>query len=417
MILKCRPALACLTLALIHSYGANATPFYRETFPLCSSLETSSKSALDIAGWKALQGDSPFGKGGYLKINIPGSPDHLAAFSSFPAGSAPGAAFWTRNAKELTIFTQEFSFDIANLALVEYQQRLSGLDSTLKHHDGTQLAFLIRNTWYISDQPVKQLDRGVWESVSLVPSELTYGTVSGRNGRGPTKPENANITLPSSGPVTAFGVFLSDVHGRVRIDNFTLSDLSLQPLVPSDSGADDRCVVSDPGPDNAVPGLGGSNESQPPPARFCRRPKTRTFGKVNTSQSIKRSLLLSVTGESLEAKRNRAILGLLLSNNLRIEELVNLRIGDYFSARSSQFLRVAGKASRVVSIRASVKRLLDDYLAASGYSRFSKLPLLQFIGRKSGKPTGEALCAANIVSIVKNQAHTIKVLARLRFAA
>jgi len=379
-----------------------ASPFYRETFRLCSMLETSSKNAMDIAGWKAFKGDSPVGKIGFLKINTPGSPDHPVAFSSFPVGPEEGAAFWSKNTQDLTIFSDEFSFDVGSLALVQYQQRLSGLDSTRKNHDGTQLALLIGNTWYISDQMVRQRDRGVWESVSLAPSQLTYGTSPNTNGRGPKKPGNFNVKLPSSGIVTAFGVFINKVHGRVRIDNFTLSDLVLENRTPGEQGSANQCSSIN------LPGGNVNGQGSEPEGKFCSGRSARALGKVSTSKSLRSKLLLSVGGKTLQAKRDRAVLALLLSNNLRVDNLVNVTISDYFTVGSIQLLNASGVAKQTTPVKPSVKRLVDEYIDASGSKSFGKLPLFQSIDKKSDKSTGSALCTGDIATLVKRQARIIK---------
>lgn len=398
----------CLGIFLL-PFIAQASPFYRETFKLCSALETSSKNAMDISGWKAFKGDSPVGKIGFLKINTPGSPDHPLAYNSFPVGAEDGAAFWSKNTQDLTVFTDEFSFDVASLALVQYQQRLSGLDSTKKNHDGTQLALLIGNTWYISDQMVRQRDRGIWETVSLAPSQLTYGTTPNTNGRGPKKPGNSNVKLPSFGTVTAFGIFINKVHGRVRIDNFTLGDLLLDARTPGEQGSASQCSsLTKPG--SIYQEQTGKTEAE---GKFCSGRAARALGKVSTSKSLRSKLLLSISGDTLQAKRNRAVLALLLTNNLRIDNLVNVTVSDYFSVGSLQLLNASGVAKQTTALKLSVKRLVDEYLESSGYKASGKLPLLQSIDKKTGKATGSALCTGNIASLVRRQTRIIKATGRV----
>lgn len=378
---------------------ATASPFYRETFRLCPSPETSSSNANEFAAWKAFKNDSPIGKIGFLKITRPGSPDHPAAYNSFPKGPDDGGAFWSKAALGLTIFTDEINFDVGNLSQIEYQQRLDGYDRNAKIRDGTQLILLIGDTWYISDQTVRQNVGGFWESVVWAPYKLTYGTTPNVSGRGPKRPKNFGVSLPQSGTVNAFGVYLPAATDRVRIDNFTVSDSLPELRTPGDQGSIDQC--QDPGPQNPFP----DGETR---GVFCQVPAAHALGKISASPDARKRLLAGVKGKSLIAARDRAILELLLSNHLRLDSLVNISVFDYYSVGSLQVLNTAGISRRTVPLRSRVKKLIDQYMLLAGLGKHGALPLFQSIDKRNGAITHAALCTEDLKKIVTRRARAAR---------
>jgi hypothetical protein len=278
---------------------AHADPFYRETFNLCDSTDSSSKSATELANWKAFRGGSTLGKIGFLKINPPGSPNLLIAYNSTPIGPVDGSAFWSKNISDLTLFTDEFSFDVASLASVSYEQRLNGYNATTDLTDGSRLALLVGQSWYISDRIVSPQQRGVWESATFPLSGATFGITPNKIGVGPERPTNSGFTLPSQGTITAFGVFFPEVTGRLRIDNFTLLDASPQTGVAAQQGSLAQCTDLISIPTGTPSPVGGEPNPASETGTFCAPSTKKPLGKVTASAANKRLLLRSITGRSL----------------------------------------------------------------------------------------------------------------------
>ncbi len=196
---------------------AQGETFYREVFVRIP--EATGKDAAQSSGWKALRSRQPEGKPSYLKVFPPGSPTILPAVNSSPAGNEEGHALWSRTESgALIIYTDEISFDISELFSVRYEQRLNGIAAS------THLALLIGSTWYISDAPALQKQRGIWENVEYSLAGMTFGTAVHTPCLGPPLPENSGFHLPPIGQVLAFGVVVKDVNGRIRIDNFALNN-------------------------------------------------------------------------------------------------------------------------------------------------------------------------------------------------
>ncbi len=376
------------------SAQTSAAPFYRETFNFCETDIVTSSSAALYSNWSAFKDGSVIGKVGFLKINTPGSINHLLSYGSNPIGADNGGAFWPKATGALTIFTQEFPFDISKLSYVQYEQRLSGFDSVRKLNDGTQLAFLINNIWYISDQSVRQSDRGIFEPVTFAPHFLTYGTRNNKPGTGPYQPGNFGISLPRSGTVSAFGVFLANVHSKVRIDNFTLGDDSLIQYPTDNPGNISQC------PSFQVPDVEGERKG----SLFCEISKSKPLGKIKLKSFEKRKMLNAVKGNSLASKRDRGLLSLLFFNGLRIDSISNLTTADYFSVGSLQIISTTGVENQTLAVKANVKKAIDNYLINANLSHSRKISLFQLIDKKSDLAVNSAICQKDILKILKKYA-------------
>ncbi|MCO6430072.1 MAG: hypothetical protein J5J00_04370 [Deltaproteobacteria bacterium] len=391
--------IVVMLVALAATVPASATPFYRETFSYCGSAHNPHRNAFEVADWRAVLPGIRRAKIGNLKVHPPGGPGNVTDINSNPRGSEDGAGFWAREVSGLTIYTEELSFDVSSLVQVEYHQRLSGI-SLEGVPDGSQLALLINGTWYFSDLVTRQVDRGFFEAVVLSPHELTYGTSPDTPGVGPVPPANSGVALPSAGPVSAFGVFVPVAHGRVRIDNFTLVDASTEERFTSNSTFAKECRQV---------------ENLPPAvlnASFCEGGDIRPAGKVKIAREFKKRILRSKF-KTLTALRDKIIASLLLANNLRVDELVNLTVADYQNGLG-QTITTAGASPRNVKLKKSVRKLVDTYLQASGYSTFSEYPLLQSIEKRSQRPSGQALCTKAISSVIKKQARKAGTKAKIR---
>lgn len=427
----------------IFASQSDAEPFYRETFEVSSEGSESGRDADALSGWRAFRSNSLVGRIGLLKISKPGSPAVTTAIGSSSTGAADGAAFWSRPVLGLTVFTDEVAVDVTSLNTIQYQQRLSGADIQSRISDGTRLALLIGTTWYISDQVVLQQNRGAWEAVTLGPKRLTYGTSSSRDGRGPEAPRNSGKRLPRSGQVSAFGVFVPIVNGRVRIDNYLLSKEqpeSVQPpQLPPTSGSSSSATAGgsstalageDEGDDNGGESssssstgsaLSSSSSSSSPPststpvapsANWCSNDRRR-IGKVRLSANGQVRLLKAVRGRTLAAIRDRAILGLLFQQGVRVDSLRNLSMANYYSIGTAKILTIDASNSRGFVLKDAPGRALASYIKASGLRSRRTAPL--FPKLNSGTGLLEPLCPSDLQKLVRAYARTAKQNESLRF--
>lgn len=207
---------------LAHAHGEPVT-IYRETFGFCTA--SLGLAAANQTKWIAMNAGTVVAKVGNLKVYPYGSFTIGNSVNSTPIGLSQGYGFWWKPVYGLSLFTSEFPFDAAILndhdTVVQYEQKLSGVDAQLQPN-ATHLAFRINGQWYISDKSVAQNKFGRWELVSMTPSTLKYGVVPAVNRVGPVIPTSFDEALPSSGTVEAFGIFVVEVNGRVRIDNFVI---------------------------------------------------------------------------------------------------------------------------------------------------------------------------------------------------
>ena len=210
-------AMMLLCVVMLQTGMASAETFYREVFR--RQAGQTGKDAGMQSGWKAYRSRHVLGKPTYLKVFPPGSPNTVPGINNGTEGEEEGHALWSREVRgSLFIYTDELSFEITELTSVQYEQRLNGMAA------GTRLALLIDPTWYIADVPANQKQRGIWESVLYRLSGMTFRTATHTPCAGPAAPLNSGIALPPSGKVTAVGVYLDSVTGRVRIDNFALNN-------------------------------------------------------------------------------------------------------------------------------------------------------------------------------------------------
>lgn len=101
-----------------------------------------------------------------------------------------------------------------------------------------------------------------------------------------------------------------------------------------------------------------------------------------------RALLTAPQGESLKAKRDRAILATLLYHGLRREELCKLTVKDLQRRDGVLQFRVAGKGEKVryVPVGLRAQRLIQEYLQAAGHQEELDGPLFRPVrNRVSGE--------------------------------
>jgi site-specific recombinase XerD len=109
-----------------------------------------------------------------------------------------------------------------------------------------------------------------------------------------------------------------------------------------------------------------------------------------------RALLNAPQGDSLKAKRDRAILTVLLYHGLRCEELVKLRVQDLAPRRGVMHLKVRGKGGklRYLPVHVAAQMRIREYLEAAGHGEEGSPPLFRPVKNSRGdtdkplSPTG-----------------------------
>lgn len=381
------------------SASAESKTLYRETFQYCTS--SLGKPAADETGWLGLVTGLPKEKFGNLKVFSYGSSIVGSAVNSSPNGRAQGYSFWFKPVYGLSVLTAEFSFDVGLLSnhssSVEYEQRLSGADAAGVLNQ-TQLIFLVDNDWYISGTATRQTKPGAWEPVKLDPSQLLYGRVPYVAGLGAATPTDYNNSLPTTGKVRAFGVFVAEVNGRVRIDNFTLTtsgpipagistavqgaSVALCPATSPDvTGA--PVPAPTPDPDDSDGGVDrGTPEPLFPPAgqtpvpvpnvraaAFCSTKEQGAGLKVRVSQSSRNAFISKGIAKNSAGLRDKAIAHLFATRIMPIGAAVNVRLSDYDPTTGTLKLSLKkGATPTTVKLPRAVQGTLKRYIASLGSS-------------------------------------------------
>ena len=409
---------------------------YKETFGFCTG--SLGKEAAGESKWYGVVSGLAVEKVSNLKVFSYGSTAIGGSVNSNPVGLSQGYAFWFRPVYGLSVLTSEFSFDVglikSGAARISYKQRLSGINPS-NQNNATQLAFLVDNTWYISQEAMQQARPGVWEDVAVSPSALTYGTAPLVAGLGPVIPSVYNSPLPAAGTVRAFGVFLTEVNGRVRIDNFVIRTTlpagsgiatgEQQPnveLCPASSpdrtgqGGDQTPPSSDDGdssPDRGIPDSSGSGtgDTHSVAYSFCPVKQQGTGRAIGVSPRVRSALLRKIPAITLIDLRDRAIIALLGQRAAPLGALVNVKVGDYDSAKGILTLstRAAAKPKRI-RLRGVAKSALAQYATFAGAPTSPSDPL--FLSANMGalhSTVRSAVCLSELRSMAKSRAKSAKV--------
>jgi hypothetical protein len=428
----------CALLALCVASGAQAEPqiIYRETFGFCTA--SLGKEAGNQTNWAGLVTGFSKEKVSNLKSFSYGLSDIGGSVNSLPIGLAQGYAFWFRPVYGLTVLTGEFQFDAGILksssTSIEYKQRLSGVNPLTLQPNKTHLAFLIDNTWYISGPYVQQKAPGFWESASVTPSALTYGTVAAVAGVGPQTPALFDAPLPASGTVRAFGLFIDEVNGRVRVDNFVIKanvpsgssistevqkpDLSLCP--PSspdvggsggsggggDDGEDPADDDGDNGPDKFTPQPIPTPNVHAKVFQFCPVKQQGTGRLMVVSAKARGAMLRKVSQSSLADLRDRAMVNVLSRRPMALGALVNSKVSDYDQTTGVLSLQTRRAAKPMkLKLRGAAQDAMRVYLAHASAPKEPLAPLFIVSDPKAAHVTVQkALCMADIRTILKARA-------------
>lgn len=434
--------LSAATIASMMLAGvafAETETIYKETYTFCTGTILGAEAA-GQAGWAGLVGGFPQAKVSNLKVFAYGKTEIGGSVNSNPVGLSQGYAFWFRPVYALTVLTREFPFDVGLIknsnARVTYAQRLSGINTAGQANE-TRLAFLIDNTWYISKEFSRQQAIGIWEDVNVSPSSLTYGTVVAEEGIGPMTPTVYNSPLPAAGTVRAFGVFLDEVNGRVRIDNFSIKtvlpsgslistnvqepDVMQCPATSPDRtgggggqtppNQDDGDTTPDqnvPDPIDPNPGSGGT---QSVVYGFCPIKQQGTGQRVQLTRQGRAAILRKVKKSSVVNLRDRAIIAILGQRGMPMGAFVNMKVGDYNQQTGVLTVSVrAGVKPLAIKLGKGQQAALQEYLQSSGAPKNPTAPM--FLSKGSlVKPTASptALCVTEIRNMLRSRAAKAKI--------
>ncbi len=435
-------ALIASTLSAATSAHAESQILYRETFGYCTG--TVGKDAAAEANWVGLVGGFPQAKISNLKVVSYGVLDVGGSVNSNPLGLAQGYGFWFKPVYGLTLLTAEFQFDIGLLknsqAQIQYKQRLSGIDPAGQLNK-THIAILVDDVWYISDAFARQQVAGVWEPAEFAPGSITYGTAPYVAGLGPIKPTDSGAPLPAAGTVRAFGVFMDEVNGRVRLDNFTVkgmlpSDGSISPdvqdpnvsLCPSSSpdrngggGAPTPPPDEDDGdstPDRFVPDpvatpTPGPVISHSASYQFCAVKEQGAGRKVVVSSKARKAILKKISGFTLNELRDRVLISLLAQRAMPLGALVNVKRGDYDLNKGILTLSTRPSAKPLrFKLRGGALQAMQAYLGHTGAPQAVTAPL--FVdgvdtSHALHATTQRALCLVDVRAMLKIRALQAKV--------
>ena len=139
------------------------------------------------------------------------------------------------------------------------------------------------------------------------------------------------------------------------------------------------------------------------PVDGVKRPKSnRQEGTTPAlSDEQARALLTAPQGDSLKAKRDRAILATLAYHGIRREELCKLRVRDLQRRDGVLQFRIEGKGEKIRYVPVGMKalRLLMEYLDAAGHKEDLEGPLFRPV---QNRVTGELRKALHPVSVYQD---------------
>jgi hypothetical protein len=420
----------------------SATPVYRDTFHFCQSAPGIALEAAPSSGWKALASGKTEGKPSKLKINALTVPQTLNPIESDPTGPQDGYVYWSKAADGIVIMTDEHTFDISSVKEISYDQRLDlptpptpapGEAPAPAPTVGTRFALVIGSQWYISDQSFQQVSVQGYDPIAFNPADLTYGTEPYDALVGPKAPANAGFKLPATGEVRAFGVFVVNPNGMVRLDNFTVHDKNTAPeastpppssctavatptptVAPSPVGTETPAPGVTPTPvpthdhgtpvPNATPTPIPTVTATPTPTVtgvFCDLSTQKGAGGLALQRKDTAAVLKAIRGRTPVALRDKAIVSLLYAGKrFTPRTLVNLKVSDFVMIGGKAHLVPASANPIPLGVSRSVAKHINAYLNALGVDPLSEQgPLFSRFQGRDGYAR-EALCIADIRKIV-----------------
>jgi integrase/recombinase XerD len=159
--------------------------------------------------------------------------------------------------------------------------------------------------------------------------------------------------------------------------------------------------------------LSDANAVMHNPVKGVRRPKVESYeGKTPALGDAQvRHLLKLPVGEDLKAKRDRALLSLLLYHGLRRDELSRLAVQDVHARRGVPHLRVHGKGGKVrnIPLHPGTQELLSDYLEVSGHAHDKSGALFRPIRNNRTGELDRMLSGDGIYKLVRSYAKKLGV--------
>lgn len=117
-----------------------------------------------------------------------------------------------------------------------------------------------------------------------------------------------------------------------------------------------------------------------------------------------RKLLDAPAGDTLKAKRDRAILATLLYHALRRDELCKLKVKDYRQDRRGvPHLKISGKGgkTRYVPLHPAASGLIADYLEAAGHGGAETSPLFRPLHNSRDRRSDQAITPDGVYRMVR----------------
>jgi site-specific recombinase XerC len=144
------------------------------------------------------------------------------------------------------------------------------------------------------------------------------------------------------------------------------------------------------------------------PAHAVRGPRyAQSAGKTPVLEREEaRALLDSIAGDDVLARRDKALIGVMLFSFARVGAVVGMKVRDYRgagTARAAFHLHEKGGRFHVVPAHHRAAELVDTYLAGAGLSSAPDAPLWQGAPGRSGKLSGEAMTERAALDIVKRR--------------
>jgi site-specific recombinase XerD len=149
------------------------------------------------------------------------------------------------------------------------------------------------------------------------------------------------------------------------------------------------------------------------PAHAVRGPRyAQSAGKTPVLEREEaRALLDSIAGDGIVARRDKALIAVMLFSFARIGAVVGMKVRDYRAAgtaRAAFHLHEKGGRFHVVPAHHRAAELVDAYLEASGLSGAPGAPLWQGAPGRSGRLSGEAMTERAALGIVKRRCKSAK---------
>jgi site-specific recombinase XerD len=143
------------------------------------------------------------------------------------------------------------------------------------------------------------------------------------------------------------------------------------------------------------------------PVKGVARPKVDSYqGKTPAlSDAQARRLLEAPQGNSLKAKRDRAILSILFYHALRRDELCQLLVRDIHERRGVKHLRIHGKGEKLrhIPLHPGSLERITEYVESAGHAGLAPTPLFRPVrNNRFGGRLDQGLTADGVYQLIKH---------------